>query len=611
MDTGGDLHSVVGSGVQGVGEAGAAKVGVILGLNVAVPLLHGLCEGSCIDAHSLAQLLVGSAGDGVALLDVALDDAGSIDHGLIDDQPAVAAGLSDLSGGDDVTGADLVDEALAFLVDEDSAVAAQALGDEGSGVGLNGGVDLDLVHVHGSSADGLSHLDALALDAGGVGGHEALQLGLVLDDHVEVCTEAAGSQNDCLGVDGDGLTGSTGGLDAHGSAVGIGQDLSCSGVQHHLDAGLLAVLLQQGDHVGADGNGLALCVHRAMDALDGCTAEAGDVVQGDAVLVQPVDGVSRVCAQGLDQLGVVDALAADHGIQLHQLDRVEVAGGVGLIGSPLLGDGLCQSGDGLVVGVLLGSSLQGLLDAGRLAELVLVLINRLAGVHAAGSADGVTAHHGLALEDDDGLALSGSGDGSSHACAACTDDDDICVNGGVLGGSVVLHSDLVVIGVQAGSGQGSCSSLLDGGRGDGSARHAVHGDAAALGDLAGHLGDGLRADALGLFLALGGAAGDGAVGQGQGDGNVAAEALGSAGEVAGHTCVRTGRGRLCTAAVAKQADRDDRCHSQCRHALFDLSFLHDFPSLLTSWFVVANIYQHKKGAALLQAAPSAELWKRI
>ena len=220
----------------------------------------------------------------------------------------------------------------------------------------------------------------------------------------------------------------------------------------------------RGDHVGADGNGLALCVHRAMDALNGCTAEAGDVVQGDAVLVQPVDGVSGVCAQGLDQLGVVDALAADHGIQLHQLDRVEVAGGVGLIGSPLLRDGLCQSGDGLVVSVLLGSSLQGLLDAGRLAELVLVLIDGLAGVHAAGSADGVTAHHGLALEDDDTLALSGSGDGSSHACAACTDDDDVGLNGGVLGRAGLLHSGLVVIGVQAGSGQGSCSSLLDGGR---------------------------------------------------------------------------------------------------------------------------------------------------
>ena len=41
-----------------------------------------------------------------------------------------------------------------------------------------------------------------------------------------------------------------------------------------------------------------------------------------------------------------------------------------------------------------GSSLQGLLDAGRLAELVLILIDGLAGVHAAGSAHRVAAHHG-------------------------------------------------------------------------------------------------------------------------------------------------------------------------------------------------------------------------
>ena len=62
-------------------------------------------------------------------------------------------------------------------------------------------------------------------------------------------------------------TGSTGGLDANSSAVVIGQDLGGGGVQHHLDTSLLTVFLQQGDHVGTDGNGLALCVHRAMDAL--------------------------------------------------------------------------------------------------------------------------------------------------------------------------------------------------------------------------------------------------------------------------------------------------------------------------------------------------------
>ena len=449
-------------------------------------------------------------------------------------------------------------------------------------------MDLDLVHVHGSGADGLCHLDALALDAGGVGGHEALQLGLVLDDHVEVCTEAAGSQNDCLGVDGDGLTGSAGGLDAHGSAVGIGQDLRCGGVQHHLDAGLLAVLLQQGDHVGADGNGLALCVHRAMDALDGCTAEAGDVVQGDAVLVQPVDGVSGVCAQGLDQLGVVDALTADHGIQLHQLDRVEVAGGVGLIGSPLLGDGLCQSGDGLVVGVLLGSSLQGLLDAGRLAELVLVLIDGL----AAGSADGVAAHHGLALEDDDALALSGSGDGSSHACAACAHNGNICVNGGILSlGVLSLDCSLVVIGVQAGSGQSGGGSLLDGIGGDGSSGHAVHGNAAALGNCAGQLFQSHGADAGGLILALSGAAGDLAVGQSQSDGNIAAHTLGRTGELAGHAC--GGGGRL--AAAAEQAQGHDGCQRKRSHSLANLILFHCF-FLLILGCLYSDIYQQKKGS---------------
>ena len=343
-----------------------------------------------------------------------------------------------------------------------------------------------------------------------------------------------------------------------------------------------------------------------MDALDGCAAEAGDVVQGDAVLVQPVDGVSRVCAQSLDQSRVVDALAADHGIQLHQLDRVEVAGGVGLIGSPLLGDGLGQSGDGLVVSVLFGSGLQGLFDTGRLAELVLILIHGLAGVHAAGSAHRVAAHHRLALEDDDALALTGSGDGGSHACAACTHDDNVSVNGGVLGlGLVGLDLDLIVVSVQAGGSQSSGCCLLDGVRGDGRGGHAVHGDAAGLSDLSGQLLQCQRTDAGGLILALSDAVGDLAVFQRQGNGNVAAHALGSAGEITGHPC----GGRLRAAAIAEQADCDDSRHRQCRHALLDLSFLHVFPSLFASWFVGVNIYQHKKGAALLQAAPSAELRK--
>ena len=325
-------------------------------------------------------------------------------------------------------------------------------------------------------------------------------------------------------------------------------------------------------------------------------------MQGDAVLVQPVDGVSGVCAQGLDQLGVVDALAADHGIQLHQLDRVEVAGGVGLIGSPLLGDGLCQSGDGLVVGVLLGSSLQGLLDAGRLAELVLVLIDGLAGVHAAGSADGVAAHHGLAFHDHNALALGSSGDGSGHACAACTHDDNVSVNGGILSlGLVGLDLDLIVVGVQAGGSQGSGCCLLDGVGGDGRGGHAVHGDAAGLSDLSGQLLQCQRTDALGLVLALSGAAGDLAVFQRQGNGNVAAHALGSADEITGHAAC--GGSGLAAAAVAQQADAHNSRHGQRSHALADLILFHCFFLLIFGLLVFGHL-SAKKGKLLIRKAVS-------
>jgi len=331
-----------------------------------------------------------------------------------------------------------------------------------------------------------------------------------------------------------------------------------------------------------------------MDTLDGCAAEAGNAVQSDAVLVQPVDGVSAVRAQSLHQSGVVDALAADHGVQLHQLHRVEVALGVCLISCPLLRDGLCQSGDGGVVGVLFSSGLQGLFHACGLAELVLILIHGLAGVHAAGSAHGVAAHHGLAFQNDHALALGSSSDGSSHACTACTHDGNVCINGGVLG-LVFLGLDLglVVISVQAGCDQSGSSSLLDGVGGDGCGGHAVHGNAAALGNGAGQLLQSHGADAGGLILALGGAAGDLAVGQGQGDGNIAAHALGCTGELAGHAC--GGGGRLAAAAVAQQADAYNSRHGQRSHALADLILFHCF-ILLVLGCLCSDIYQQKRGS---------------
>src|SRR5699024_8467144 len=333
---------------------------------------------------------------------------------------------------------------------------------------------LDLVHVHGARADGHGHVDALALGAGGVGGHEAGQLRLVIHHHVQVGAKAAGGQDDGLGVDGDGRAVLVGGGDAHGGAVGVGEDLVGGGVHDELDAQLLTLGLEQGDHVAAHRDSLALAVHRAVDALDRSAAKAGNAGQLDALLAQPGDGVGRVGAQGLHQGGVVGAVAADQGVQLHQLHRVKVAHGVGLVLGPLPGHGVGQGGDGLVAGPLAGGGLQGLFDAGRLGKLVLVLGGGLGGVHAAGGADRVAAHHGLALDDDHVFALVGGGNGGGHACAARAHDDDVGIHRTVLSGGGVPAAGEVGR-IQAGGGQSGGQGLVDGVGGDGGARDHVDG----------------------------------------------------------------------------------------------------------------------------------------
>ena len=93
--------------------------------------------------------------------------------------------------------------------------------------------------------------------------------------------------------------------------------------------------------------------------------------------------------------------------------------------------------------------------------------------------------------------------------------------------------------------------------------------------------DCLGAHALGLIGTLSGAAGDLAVGQGQGNGNIAAKALGSAGEVAGSTRAG-GSGRLAAAAVAQQAHCNNSGHGQRCNALFHLRVFHGFFFFLLS-----------------------------
>ena len=525
MDARGHLDGVEGSGIQRIGEGDAAEVRVRLGGDLLVPVVHGGGKGVRRDADFLSQrfIAVRRVAEVRAALDVALDDGGSIRHLLIDDQPAEGAGLGDFRRGNHVAGADFVDEALALGVDQDRAVAAQTLGDQGRGIRLHGGMDLDLVHIDGVRAGLHGHGDALALRAGGVGGHEAVQRGLIGGDHRQVRAEAAGSQDDGLGVHHDLVAALAHGMDADGGSAFIQQDFIGGGVGQDRDVFFgLAGGLQAGHDVSAHGEDLAVLVHRTMDALDGSAAEGSHVVQLDADGAQPLDGAFGLGSQGVDQGGVVQALAADDGVQLKQLHAVKIPFGRGLVGCVLLGNRLGQGSHRLIVRVAF-RSLELLFDARVLGEGVLVLVGSLGGVHAAGGLDGVAAHGVLAFQHQDLEPLIRGGQGGGHAGPAGADDDDVRVVLSVFQGFLfgLFH---VVVGIDPGVFQGLTDRRQDGVGGDGGAGNGVHVDGVVLGHQGGQLLDGDAADAGGFLRALGGDGGDDAVRQFNGDGDLAVQA---------------------------------------------------------------------------------------
>src|SRR5699024_7558206 len=291
---------------------------------------------------------------------------------------------------------------------------------------------------------------------------------------------------------------------------------------------------------------------------------------------------------------------ADQSVPLHQLHRVKVAHGVGLVLGPLPGHGVGQGGDGLVAVPLAGGGLQGLFDAGRLGKLVLVLGGGLGGVHAAGGADRVAAHHGLALDDDDVFALVGGGDGGGHACAARAHDDDVGIHHAVLSGGGVPAAGEVGR-IQAGGGQSGGQGLVDGVGGDGGARDHVDGALVARDDLLGRVLDDHRADALGLAVAHDLTAGDDAVGQGDGDGHLA-HAGGGAGELARHAprsvpgAGRSRRGRGAAPAAGGQAKGHDGCQRERCNA-----FSHDVSSFLR--YLVIWCSNARRPGVLISSVP--------
>ena len=243
-------------------------------------------------------------------------------------------------------------------------------------------MNLNLIHIHGRRADGHSHVDAVAGDGGRIGGHKAREFRLERGHAVQIGAEAAAGQNDGLGADGVFAVLI---LDLHADSLAVFHDqLGGGGVGAQVDLILgLHIGGQHFDQIRADRGGLAVLGGGAVNALDARAAERADVGQMRVLGGQPVDGFGRIAGQSHDQIQVVQAFAADHGIQREQLDGIKVAGRVRLVCLKLGFNSRDQIAD--LVAILFLRGRDGLFHGrrGRVRPFVLILIGGLRGVHAA------------------------------------------------------------------------------------------------------------------------------------------------------------------------------------------------------------------------------------
>ena len=265
----------------------------------------------------------------------------------------------------------------------------------------------------------------------------------------DIAAETAGCENNSISIDCDSVAVCISCLYTVGT-VFINKDFFDSGVKENGDVAGVDVLFKQRNNVCTDGDDLAFVIDRAMDTLDRSTAESGNVVESDADGIEPLDAFSGVFTESLDEFGVVDSLTADHGVELHEFDGIEVSVRSGLICIPLLFDDSGELSDEFVVSILF-SRCEHALNAGSLIEFVGLLPLGLSGVHAAGGADGVTSDHALAFNDDDVCAEVGCSDGSGHTCAACTDNNNVCsVLCSTGSRSLLSRSRHVILGIETG-----------------------------------------------------------------------------------------------------------------------------------------------------------------
>ena len=481
MDAGCHLDGVVGSlGKVMLHTGGTAKFLVLTGCHSIIPVRQGLCQHSRVNAQLLCQLLNGSTLGDNAVLNILFGGLQTFPQVLVEDNIGILTFLLQFRSGNHVTGQQLIDEANAGLVHQDGAVTTDTLGNQHGGCLLHGGMQLNLVNVHQISAHSLCHHNAVAGCTGGVGGDGAPQVGAVGAVHFLVGTEAAGGKNDGLCIDGQllvrGLRLDTGSRAVHHN------DFSGLGVQQHLDAQLLHCLGEAVHQIAAH----AAAIGRGMDAGVGRTAGEGNLGQGSADFVQPVNGIGTLFRQGAHQVGVVDVVTALHGV-LHELLH-------------------------------------------RIGNALLCLVMGLGSVHAAGGLGGVAAHIGHLFQQQHGLALLLGGDGCGHTGTAGTHNHHVHITG-FLGLLCSLSRHLLHQGGSIHTGLCQCiaESITDGVAGHGSTCHAVHISRLGFQQLSGHLLHRHSAQAGGLAVAHNLHIGNLAAGQGHIHGDVTAEALGGCG----------------------------------------------------------------------------------
>ena len=203
MDAGSDLDRIVGSLAQIHLHTGcASEIRIIFICNVFVPVAECFCKGLGIHIDLFCQIFDGFTFYSNACGNIFFRCLETFAESLVEDDICVASGLFQFCCGDNISGEELIGKSLAVLIDQDSAVAADALCDQHAGLLFNSGVELDLLDIDKVCSDFLCHYNAVTGDSGCACSDSSFQVFAVLHDHIFIVAEAAGCQDHSFGIDG-------------------------------------------------------------------------------------------------------------------------------------------------------------------------------------------------------------------------------------------------------------------------------------------------------------------------------------------------------------------------------------------------------------------------